>query len=89
MKKFLAMLLAVVINSNFFMQQENTFVLNPAIGMIYGIFPTSAEGFDALMNALLPMLVAYVLFPVLGGIIGFFVSDFATLSQGEDLKDNA
>ena len=86
---FIAMLLAVVINSNFFMQQENTFVLNPAIGMIYGIFPTSAEGFDALMNALLPMLVAYVLFPVLGGIIGFFVSDFATLSQGEDLKDNA
>jgi glycerol uptake facilitator-like aquaporin len=86
---FIAMLLAVVINSNFFMQQENTFVLNPAIGMIYGIFPTSAEGFDALMDALLPMLVAYVLFPVLGGIIGFFVSDFATLSQGEDLKDNA
>jgi glycerol uptake facilitator-like aquaporin len=86
---FIAMLFAVVINSNFFMQQENTFVLNPAIGMIYGIFPTSAEGFDALMDALLPMLVAYVLFPVLGGIIGFFVSDFATLSQGEDLKDNA
>ena len=86
---FIAMLLAVIINSNFFMQQGNTFILNPAIGMIYGIFPASAEGFDALMNALMPMVVAYIVFPVLGGIIGFFLSDFATLSQGEDLKDNA
>ena len=86
---FLAMLLAVVINSNFFMQQGNTFILNPAIGMIYGIFPTSAEGFDSLMSALMPMLVAYVVFPVLGGIIGFFVSDFASMTQNEDLKDNA
>ena len=86
---FLAMLLAVVINSNFFMQQGNTFILNPAIGMVYGIFPTSAEGFDSLMSALMPMLVAYVVFPVLGGIIGFFVSDFASMTQNEDLKDNA
>ena len=86
---FIAMLLAVVINSNFFAQQDNTFILNPAIGMIYGIFPTSAEGFDALMNALMPMVVAYVVFPIIGGILGFYASDFATLSQGEDLKDNA
>ena len=86
---FIAMLLAVVINSNFFAQQDNTFILIPAIGMIYGIFPTSADGFDALMKALMPMLVAYVVFPVIGGILGFYASDFATLSQGEDLKDNA
>lgn len=86
---FIAMLLAVVINSNFFMQQGNTFILNPAIGMIYGIFPTSADGFDALMNTLAPMFVAYVIFPVLGGILGFFLSDFATMSENDDLKDNA
>ena len=86
---FVAMLLAVVINSNFFMQQGNTFILNPAIGMIYGIFPTSADGFDALMSVLAPMFVAYVIFPVLGGILGFFLSDFATMAENEDLKDNA
>ena len=86
---FIAMLLAVVINSNFFMQQGNTFILNPAIGMIYGIFPTSADGFDALMSTLAPMFVAYVIFPVLGGILGFFLSDFATMSENDDLKDNA
>jgi glycerol uptake facilitator-like aquaporin len=86
---FVAMLLAVVINSNFFMQQGNTFILNPAIGMIYGIFPTSADGFDALMSVLAPMFVAYVIFPVLGGILGFFLSDFATMAENGDLKDNA
>ncbi len=86
---FVAMLLAVVINSNFFMQQGNTFILNPAIGMIYGIFPTSADGFDALMSVLAPMFVAYVIFPVIGGILGFFLSDFATMTENEDLKDNA
>jgi glycerol uptake facilitator-like aquaporin len=85
---FIAMIIAVVVNSNFFMLQSNTFILNPAVGMVYGIFPSSAEGFDALMKALLPMLVSYVILPVLGGIIGFFLSDFATILNGEDLKDN-
>ena len=85
---FIAMLLAVVINSNFFAQQSNTFVLNPAVGMMYGIFPASAEGVDSLMNALMPMLVTYVIFPVFGGILGFYLSDFANLMEGKDLKDN-
>ena len=85
---FIAMLLAVVINSNFFAQQSNTFVLNPAVGMMYGIFPASAEGVDALMNALMPMLVTYVIFPIIGGVLGFYLSDFANLMEGKDLKDN-
>lgn len=85
---FVAMLLAVVINSNFFGQQSNTFVLNPAVGMMYGIFPASAEGVDSLMNALMPMLVTYVIFPVFGGVLGFYLSDFANLMEGKDLKDN-
>ncbi|MBR6810812.1 aquaporin, partial [Candidatus Saccharibacteria bacterium] len=85
---FVAMLLAVVINSNFFGQQSNTFVLNPAVGMMYGIFPASAEGVDSLMNALMPMLVTYVIFPIFGGVLGFYLSDFANLMEGKDLKDN-
>ena len=85
---FVAMLLAVVINSNFFGQQSNTFVLNPAVGMMYGIFPASAEGVDSIMNALMPMLVTYVIFPIFGGVLGFYLSDFANLMEGKDLKDN-
>ena len=85
---FIAMIIAVVVNSNFFMLQSNTFVLNPAVGMVYGIFPSSAEGFDALMGALMPMLVSYVILPIVGGILGFYLSDFASLLEGADLKDN-
>ena len=85
---FIAMIIAVVANSNFFMLQSNTFIMNPAIGMIYGIFPSSANGFDALMSALLPMLVSYVILPIIGGVLGFYLSDFATILSGEDLKDN-
>lgn len=85
---FIAMIIAVVANSNFFMLQSNTFIMNPAVGMIYGIFPSSANGFDALMSALLPMLVSYVILPIVGGVLGFYLSDFATILSGKDLKDN-
>lgn len=85
---FIAMIIAVVANSNFFMLQSNTFIMNPAVGMIYGIFPSSANGFDALMSALLPMLVSYVILPIIGGVLGFYLSDFATILSGENLKDN-
>ena len=84
---FLALLFAVVINSNFFALSTNSFVLNPAIGFVYGIFPSNAESFDALMNALMPMLAVYVLFPVLGGIIGFFANDFMKLLNGENFEE--
>jgi uncharacterized membrane protein YheB (UPF0754 family) len=39
------------------------------------------------MQALLPMLVTYVIFPVLGGIIGFYVSDFASKMAGHELAN--
>jgi hypothetical protein len=81
------MIIAVVVNSNFFMLQSNTFILNPAVGMVYGIFPSSAEGFDALMKALLPMLVSYVIFPVLGGVLGFYLSDFSSCLKGDKLAE--
>ncbi len=84
---FLALLFAVVICSNFFYTTENLFVMNPAVAFVYGLFPSSAEGFDALMQALLPMLVTYVIFPVLGGIIGFYVSDFASKMAGHELAN--
>ena len=61
--------------------------MNPAVSFIYGLLPASAEGFDALMNALMPMLVSYVAFPILGGIVGFYLSDFATKLSGTELAN--
>ena len=67
--------------------QDNVFVLNPAVAFMYGVLPGSADGFDALMNALMPMLVTYVVFPALGGVVGFYLSDFTAKLSGKELAN--
>ncbi len=82
---FLAMIFAVIISSNYLgIATDNVFIMNPATALMYGLLPATAEGFDALMNALMPMLVTYVIFPVLGGIIGFYLSDIASKLSGQE-----
>ena len=61
--------------------------MNPAVAFMYGVLPGSADGFDALMSALMPMIVTYVIFPVLGGVIGFYLSDFASKLSGKELAN--
>ena len=85
---FTAILFALTISMNYLgISQEYTYVLNPATAVVYGLFPSNAEGFDALMQALMPMLVSYVIFPVLGGIVGFYASDIAGKLSGENLSE--
>ena len=85
---FTAILFALTISMNYLgISQEYTYVLNPATAVVYGLFPSSAEGFDALMQALMPMLVSYVIFPILGGIVGFYASDIAGKLSGENLSE--
>ena len=85
---FTAILFALTISMNYLgISQEYTYVLNPATAVVYGLFPSSAEGFDALMQALMPMLVSYVIFPVLGGIVCFYASDIAGKLSGENLSE--
>lgn len=85
---FTAILFALTISMNYLgISQEYTYVLNPATAVVYGLFPSSTEGFDALMQALMPMLVSYVIFPVLGGIVGFYASDIAGKLSGENLSE--
>lgn len=84
---FIAMIIAVIITGNFLgIQQGNVFMMNPAVSFMYGLLPSNAEGFDALMGQLWPMLVTYVIFPVMGGVIGFYLSDFANKLSGKELK---
>ena len=82
---FLAMLYAVVITNTFLGIGDNVFIMNPAAGLMYGMLPASAEGFDALMSAMMPMLVTYVIFPLIGGILGFYLSDISSKLRGEKL----
>jgi glycerol uptake facilitator-like aquaporin len=82
---FLAMIFAVIVSSNYLgIASQNVFIMNPASALMYGLLPATAEGFDALMSALMPMLVTYVIFPLLGGIIGFYVSDIASKLSGQE-----
>ena len=82
---FTAMIFAVIISSNYLgIASQNVFIMNPASALMYGLLPATAEGFDALMSALMPMLVTYVIFPILGGIIGFYLSDIISKFSGQE-----
>lgn len=81
-----AVTLAIVtgsIISGFFAFSGNTFMFNPATALMYQILPTTADGFGELAALAGLALAAYVLIPVIGGIVGFYLSDITTrLSDG-------
>ena len=79
----LAVLLVYVITQGFFGIQGNTYMFNPVVALMYQILPTAADSFGELAGAAGIALAAYVLFPIVGGVIGFYISDVATrLSAG-------
>lgn len=71
------LIFGAIISQGFF-QYAMSFAFNPAIALMFQILPTSAAGFGELLSLLGLALSAYVLIPMVGGIIGFYVSDFAT-----------
>ena len=79
----LAVLLVYVITQGFFAIEGNTYMFNPVVALMYQILPTAADSFGELAGAAGIALAAYVLFPIVGGVIGFYISDIATrLSAG-------
>ena len=79
----LAVLFAIVISSNFF-KISNNFILNPAIAIMYQIFPTSAENFGTLISKVGLEVLVFILAPIVAGVLAFFVGDIATTLAGED-----
>lgn len=77
----LVYLLSIVISQNFFGLSGNL-IFNPASALMYGILPTTAENFGALAASAGLALAVYVFIPMLGGIIGFYLSDIATRLAG-------
>lgn len=77
----LTYLLSVVISQNFFGLTESI-VFNPASALMYGVLPTTAENFGALASSAGLALAVYVLVPVIGGIVGFYLSDLAARLAG-------
>lgn len=72
----LALILAYIISANYF-SLEGTFMLNPAVSLMYQILPQSANGVGELLGGIGLALTTYVIFPVVGGVLGFYLSDIA------------
>lgn len=59
-----------------FLSLQNNFIVNPASALMFQIFPTSGENFGEIFGGVCQALSVYAILPMLGGIIGFYVSDF-------------
>ena len=81
-----AMTLVIVIATiiaNGYYGLADSFIFNPAAALMYQILPTTADGIGELLGMAGLALAAYVVFPMVGGVIGFYIADVATkLSAG-------
>ncbi|MDO4759227.1 MAG: aquaporin [Candidatus Saccharibacteria bacterium] len=73
----LAVLLGIVISGNF-LKLQNNFMMNPAIAIMFQIFPSSAENFGALIGQIWMAFAIYMLLPMIGGVIGAYLSELTT-----------
>lgn len=78
----LVIVIATIIANGYF-GLADSFIFNPAAALMYQILPTTADGIGELLGMAGLALAAYVVFPMIGGVIGFYISDIATkLSAG-------
>lgn len=70
----IALIFVYIITANFF-SLDGTFMLNPAIALMYQILPQSANGVGELLGGIGLALLTYVIFPMIGGVLGFYLSD--------------
>ncbi len=80
-----AVLFAIMISGNYF-GYEKSFMLNPAVALMYQIFPQSGANFGEVLGAVAMALGGYVVFPMLGGTVGFYLADIASKLSGEETK---
>lgn len=81
----IAFVVVYLLSYNYF-ELTNNFILNPAIAFMHQILPNEAEGFGQLMGKVMLALLTYVIFPVIGGAIGFLISDAGSVLNEENVK---
>ncbi|MBR3252613.1 aquaporin [Candidatus Saccharibacteria bacterium] len=59
-----------------FLSLSNNFIVNPASALMFQIFPTSGENFGEIFGGICQALSVYAILPMIGGVIGFYLSDF-------------
>lgn len=78
--------LAVVVGyvvSAAFIGLNNNFIFNPSVAMMMQIFPTAGEGFGEILGGICQALSAFVIIPMIGGVLGFYLSDFTSRLSDE------
>ncbi len=84
---FIAILISVVLTGNYLAIQDTSFILNPAAAIMFQALPSEAANFGELLNHVGLALSAYVVFPMIGGVIGFYLSDLASSLSGNRLSE--
>ena len=79
----LAILFAIVVSSNY-LQAQNNFMLNPAVALMHQIFPSSSADFGELMGIIWKESLTYIIVPMVGAVIGFFVADASKKLAGDE-----
>lgn len=69
------MVISYVISAAFLGLSSN-FIVNPAAALMFQIFPTTGADFGEIFGGICQALSIYVLLPAIGGVIGFYLSDF-------------
>lgn len=78
----LAFLISYIFSAAF-LGLESNFIMNPAVAMMMQIFPTSGE-FGEIIGGICQALSAFAIIPMIGGVIGFYLSDFNSKLVGEE-----
>ena len=79
----LAVLFGYIV-SGAFLGLSGNFAFNPAIALMSQIFPTAGENFGEILGGICQALTVFVLFPGLGGVLGFYLSDFMSKLNAEE-----
>ena len=79
----LAILTGYVVSAAF-LSLSNNFIFNPSVAMMLQIFPTAGENFGEILGGICQALAIYALFPMTGGVIGFYLSDFMSKLSAEE-----
>ncbi len=79
----LAVVVGYVISAAFLGASSN-FIFNPAVALMMKIFPTTGETFGEILGGVCQALSAYALLPMIGGVIGFYLADFASKLSSEE-----
>ena len=78
----LAILVGYVVSAAF-LGLQNNFIFNPAIALMMQIFPEAGSSFGEILGGICQALSAYAIIPMIGGVLGFYISDFV-----KKLSDN-